>query len=241
MDYGTLLLVIACGVAVVMISYGLDRVWAAALPVRALYRILRAPGIIVHECSHIIGCLLTGARIRKVVFFSDDGGSVTYSRPVIPFLGDVIISSAPLFLVPLALFGITWFFSQYLGCIMPPFPPDRGFAEAIMSFCPAILSAFSQNLLMQFNGWFLLYLFLALSLVLSAAPSPQDMKNAAAGTLLLLLAGMLVVWSEIPWAVMVLDGLFRLAGYGFLLGLVYGLIALIVSSPLLVWHVCRRR
>lgn len=240
MDYGTLLLVIACGIAVVMISYGLDRVWAAALPVRALYRILRAPGVIVHECSHILGCLLTGARIRKVVFFSDDGGSVTYSRPVIPFLGDVIISSAPLFLVPLALFGITWFFSRFLGCIIPVFLPDTGSLESFMTFCSAILSAFSENLLMRFNGWFLLYLFLALSLVLSAAPSTQDMKNAAAGTLLLILAGLLVLWSGIPWAVMVLDGLLHLIGYGFLLGLVYGLIALIVSSPLLVWHVSRR-
>ena len=84
--------------------------WAAAIPVRIIYLFIRFPGVVLHECSHIIGCLVTGARIRKVVLFSKDGGSVTYSRPLLPYIGDVIISTAPLFLLPLALSFITWVF-----------------------------------------------------------------------------------------------------------------------------------
>ena len=92
------------------------------MPVRAIYLFIRLPGVVLHECSHIIGCLLTGAQIRNIVLFSKDGGSVTYSRPRLPYIGDVIISTAPLFLLPLALSFVTWIFGSYLGCVFPAFP-----------------------------------------------------------------------------------------------------------------------
>ena len=110
-----------------------------------------------------------------------------------------------------------------------------------MDLGDAIAGTFPDNLVIRFNGWFLLYLYLTLSLVLSIAPSPQDMKNAATGMILLLLAGALVVWSGIPPAIYVLTELVRLLGYGFTLGLVYGLLALTVSLPLLVWYAYTHR
>src|SRR5512147_1803669 len=122
MDTGGFLLIAISGVGVVALSYALDRVWAAATPVRALYLFLRFPGIVLHECAHIAGCLLTGAKIRHVVLFSREGGSVTCARPALPVIGDVIISTAPLFLLPLALAFIAGIFSQYLGCTFPQFP-----------------------------------------------------------------------------------------------------------------------
>jgi hypothetical protein len=240
MDTTAVIFIIASGIAVVALSYGLDRIWAAALPFRAIYLALRAPGVVLHECSHILGCFLTGARIRKVVLFSAEGGSVTYSRPALPVIGDVVISTAPLFLIPLALFAITWFFSAYLGCTFPGFPQDAGSAAALADLGYAIRSAFSVNLLARFNGWFLLYILLAVSLVLSIAPSTQDWKNAAAGSILLILAGILVAWSGFPPAVAILDGLVRLIGYGFMLGLAYALLALAGSLPLVAWHLYRR-
>jgi hypothetical protein len=211
------------------------------MPVRAIYLFIRLPGVVLHECSHIIGCLLTGARIRHVVLFSEDGGSVTYSRPRLPYIGDVIISTAPLFLIPLALSLVTWAFGSYLGCVIPAFPATLDSADALTDLGAAVFSTFSDNLLVQFNGWFLLYLCLTVSLVLSVAPSTQDMKNAAAGSFLLVLAGILVAGSGIPLAVSLLDELVRLLGYGFMLGLVYGLVALCASLPLLFWYMYKRR
>jgi hypothetical protein len=66
------------------------------------------------------------------------------------------------------------------------------------------------------------------------------MKNALAGSILLILAGVLVVWSGIPWAVSAAEELVRLTGYGFMLGLVFGLIALVVSLPPAAWYLFRR-
>lgn len=237
---GFLFLVIT-GIVVVALSWALDRLWAAAMPVRAIYLFIRLPGVVLHESSHIIGCLLTGARIRSIVLFSREGGSVTYSGPRLPYIGDVIISTAPLFLLPLALSVVTGVFGSYLGCIFPPFPALLESADALSGLVTAVFVTFSDNLLVRFNGWFLLYLYLTVSIVLSVAPSMQDMKNAAAGSILLVLAGILVAGSGIPLAVSILDELVRLLGYGFMLGLVYGLVALCASLPLLLWYGYRQR
>jgi hypothetical protein len=236
MDISGFLFIFITGLSVIAISYALDRIWAGAIPVRAIYLFIRVPGVILHECSHIIGCLITGARIRNVVLFAKEGGFVTYSRPLIPYIGDVIISTAPLFLLPLALSFITWVFATFLGCVFPAFPVTSVSPEILMDLAIAIFNTFSDNLVTRFNGWFLLYLYLTLSLVLSVAPSTQDMKNAAVGSILLILAGILIIWSGIPLAVSVLAGLVRLLGFGFSVGLVFGLVALAMSLPLLFWY-----
>ncbi|OPX63482.1 MAG: hypothetical protein A4E34_00902 [Methanoregula sp. PtaU1.Bin006] len=240
MDAGTFLLIASSGIVVVAISHFLDRIWASAVPFHAVYLFIRAPGVILHECAHILGCFLTGARIRNIVLFSQDGGSVTYSRPAIPFLGDVIISTAPLFVIPLALSVMTWFFAEYAGCVFPVFPVTLTSQATFMDLGGAISTLFFDNLVSRFNGWFLIYLYLTVSLVLSVAPSTQDMKNAAEGSLLLILAGIIVVWSGIPWAEAAAEELVRLLGYGFMMGLVFGLIAFIVSLPPAAWHLVRR-
>jgi hypothetical protein len=241
MDTSGYLLIIITGILVIALSYALDHLWAAAMPARTIYLFIRLPGVVLHECAHIAGCFLTGARIQKVVLFSKDGGSVTYSRPLLPGIGDVIISTAPLFLLPLALSFITGIFGTFFGCIVPAFPATLQSPGVLVDLGNAIAGTFSDNLVTRFNGWFLLYLYLSLSLVLSLAPSPQDLKNAATGIILLIQAGVLVVWSGIPSALYVLTELVRLLGYGFTLGLVYGILALTVSLPLLVWYAYTHR
>ena len=236
MDSSVVLFILFTGIAVIALSYALDHLWAATMPVRMIYLFIRIPGVVLHECAHIIGCLVTGARIRNIVLFSKDGGSVTHTCPLLPYIGDVIISTAPLFLLPLALSCITWVFGTYLGCVFPAFPAMIASPDILMDLMKAIFFSFSDNLITRFNGWFLMYLYLTVSLVLSVAPSPQDMKNAAAGIILLTLAGLLIAGSGIPWALSVLAELVHLLGEGFTLGLVFGLVAFAVSLPLLAWY-----
>jgi hypothetical protein len=228
--------VILIGIIVIALSFALDHIWAATIPFRTLYYFIRAPGVIIHECAHIAGCLVTGAKIKDVVLFSREGGSVTYSRPLIPYIGDVIISTAPLFALPLVLSALTSVFGTYLGCTFPVFPRSIDSPDTLLAICIGIISTFQANLIGQFNGWFILYLYLTISLVLSAAPSTQDMKNAAVGTFLLALAAFMIIWSNIPLAITVFAEFMRLLEIGFTLGLVYGLIALLISSPLIIWY-----
>jgi hypothetical protein len=231
------LIVVLIGIGVIVISLMLDVLWAQVIPLRSFYYFIRAPGVIVHEYSHILGCLITGATVKKVVFFSEKGGSVTYTSSKIPYLGDVVISTAPLFCIPLVLAGCTWTFSQFLGCVFPPLPMGVDSTDALFGLCVGIIGMFPRNLIVQFNPWFLLYLYLTLTLVLSLAPSTQDMKNAAIGIGIITLVGILILWSSLPLAVTLLEGITRLIGIGFTLGLMFGIIALVISSPLMVLYV----
>jgi hypothetical protein len=241
MDTSRFLLVIMTGTAVIAISYALDQIWAATMPVQTIYYLVRAPGVVLHECAHIIGCLLTGARIVNIVFFSKEGGSVTYTRPIVPYIGDVIISMAPLFAIPLMLFVLTGIFGSYLGCIFPVFPSTVNSPGSLLLVWESIATSFSANLVTRFNGWFLLYMYLTISLVLSVAPSKEDMKNAAVGFLLICLAGIMILWSGIAVAENLLAEMIHLLGIGFTLGLVYGCIALAISLPLIFWYAYTHR
>ena len=234
------LMVIFMGIVVILISRALDILWAQIIPLRIFYYMLRAPGVIVHECSHILGCLFTGAKVKKVVFFSEEGGSVTYTHPKIPFLGDVVINTAPLFCIPLVLAGCTWIFSVFFGCWFPPIPVRVDSADALFGLCTGVIGMFTQNLILRFNPWFLLYLYLTLTLVLSVAPSTQDVKNAAIGISIITFLGILLIWSSIPVAVNLMEGITFLVGISFTLGLLFGIIALVISSPLLVWYVHKK-
>jgi len=233
-------LVILTGTGLIGISLALDILWARVIPLRSFYYFIRAPGVIVHECSHIFGCLITGAKVKKVVFFSEKGGSVTYTSSKIPYLGDVVISTAPLICIPLVLAGCTWIFSQYLGCVFPPLLVGIASTDALFRLCIGIAGMFTWNLIVQFNPWFLLYLYLTLTLVLSLAPSTQDMKNAVIGIGIITFVGILILWSNLPLAVSLLEEIFQLIGIGFTFGLMSEIIALVISSPLMVWYILRR-
>jgi len=242
MDQNTIsfLAVIGIGIIVILISRALDILWARVVPIRIFYYLVRVPGVVVHELSHILGCLVMGAKVKNVVLFSKEGGSVTYSRPKIPILGDVIINTAPLICIPLILAGCTWVFSQYLGCVFPVLPQAIGSTADLVNLGTGILGIFTWNLVVMFNPWFLLYLYLTLSLVLSVAPSAQDISNAAIGIGIIALAGILVLQSNIPLGVILLEELTRLVNIGFVLGLSFGVIALVMSVPLMIVYVHKK-
>ena len=107
MDITGFLLFLLLAATVTLVSYAFDRISGLVLPVRFLYYTVRMPGVVLHELAHVAGCLITGAEIRNIVLFSKDGGSVTYAEPKIPVLGTVIISTAPLLLLPLVLALLT--------------------------------------------------------------------------------------------------------------------------------------
>jgi hypothetical protein len=234
------LTVVLLGIGVIGISLALDILWAHVIPLRSLYYAIRAPGVIVHECSHILGCIITGAKIKKVVFFSKEGGSVTYTPSKIPYIADVVISTAPLVCIPLVLAGFTWVFSQYLGCVFPPMPLAVNSMDALLGLVITITILFTQNLIVRFNPWFIVYLYLTVTLVLSLAPSAQDMKNAAIGIGIILIAGILILLSSLPTLVTILESITRLIGIGFTFGLMFEIIALVISSPLMIWYMYKR-
>jgi hypothetical protein len=60
------------------------------------YQIILFPGVILHELSHLIGCFITFTKVKQVKFFSQKGGFVIHEKSSFYFLGNFIISIAPL-------------------------------------------------------------------------------------------------------------------------------------------------
>ena len=228
--------IICAGLLIMGLSRLLDHIWAHALRYPLLYLILSAPGVIAHECAHIIGCLLVGAKIHNVVLISRDGGMVSHSPPVIPVIGDVIISTAPLFFLPLILAALTWFFGSYTGCSFAAIVPSLGSIASLYSLVAAAGSTLYQNIVVVFNPWFLLYLYLVTSLALSFSPSLQDIRNAIVGQIILFLAGVCLLALNLP----VLTGgfliLLGLVGTGLAIGLAFALVAFLVSLPAFLFY-----
>lgn len=112
------------------------------------YRYLIAPGVIVHEYSHALGCIVTGARIRKVRVFAEEGGYVEHGPARLP-LGEGIITVAPIL----------------------------GAAIAVYLLAVALVPGFVGLGELQVSSWqFLAFAYLASSITAAMAPSAQDLR-----------------------------------------------------------------
>lgn len=141
------LLVAALGLSFIA-NYCLSRIFYGRT-----YRFLIAPGVIIHEYSHVLGCLVTGARVREVRVFDERGGRVVHEPPRITG-GEGIISIAPIFGAALTVYILA-------RLLVPAFV---GFGE------------------LEISSWqFLLFAYLASSITAAMAPSTQDLKVGLAG------------------------------------------------------------
>ena len=76
-----------------------------------IIRLLYYFGAIIHESSHAILCLLTGAKITEFNIFSSQP-HVNHYKSRLPFLGELLISTAPIIGGLLFLFLINKYYLQ---------------------------------------------------------------------------------------------------------------------------------
>jgi hypothetical protein len=148
----------------------------------------------------------------------------------------VIISTAPLFFLPLVLALLAWLFGTYAGCWFLSTIPSLDSTTSLYQLVLNTGMTLYWNIVVAFNGWFLLYLYLVMSLVLSFSPSTQDLKNAAIGILILIIAGFCLLASGIPAITSVFLTIIGLFGTGLAIGFAFELLALLVSLPFLVFY-----
>lgn len=149
------------------------------------YRLFVAPGVIVHELSHALLCLLTGAKISKISFFGKEGGNVTHSSAKLPILGSILISLAPLIVGILIIILL----SSILGPRAEVFDRNLFFSvNGILHQSFLTLSKFDYSLV---RNWFVLYIML--SIIVTMIPSKQDIKNIALVLILISLISYFVI------------------------------------------------
>ena len=182
------------------------------------------PGVIIHEISHALGCLVTLAKIKEIKIFSPKGSYVSHSKPKIPLIGKFIISFSPI------AGGI--FFLFLLSLIFDFTLPEMNLLD--WSFYPNILSLFKESFSFVFNNYrfwqFWVFMYLAISTVICLVPSKKDFKNSFFSAVFLVAVLILLINL----------GIFSVQIIGFLekpvagilgMGIFFGFLALIVTFP----------
>ncbi|MBK9973427.1 MAG: hypothetical protein IPP14_01400 [Planctomycetes bacterium] len=184
------------GVALLILcTYGLRALWIRALPGKALAWLI-APGVAVHELSHAAGCLLTGAKIHSMVLFRSDGsGEVRHGPPKLKYVGDVIISLAPLLGCTICL----WLLGVLLASPVNFYAVRaQGVQTSQLAFLWDLAGLVLRDLqlaletasLASWRTW--LFLYFAMCFTLGMAPSRQDLKNGSVGILVVALVALVV-------------------------------------------------
>lgn len=171
-------------------------------------------GTFIHETSHAIFCILSGAKISeyKILVYQP---RVVYSNPKLPIIGNLLISIAPMFGGLLFLFFVNKYFlaNQF---VLPAFTNWQLFFQDF-------LSLIKQIDIMQWQNWIVLFLFLNIGATIGS--SWQDLKNVWILILILLF---------ISWPLFTHLGLFVLAII--LINIIFQIILIaIVSIVKLFW------
>ena len=165
-------------------------------------------GAFVHETSHALLCLATGAKISEYKVFTRQP-HVTYSNSKLPILGNLFISIAPIFGGLAVLFFVNkYFFIDYY--VMPSFSDCNYFLSDFLSFIKQINLSDWRNLLT---------IFFFLNMGAMIGPSWQDLKNVWFLILLLVF---------VPWPLFVHLGLLAIALI--LINIIFQLFLIIIIS-----------
>lgn len=155
---------------------------------RSWYLITQWPGVVIHELSHLVGCLITFTRVFQVKLFAPQGetlGFVSHAQSRNP-IKNIIISLAPLFGVTAAIWLLIRFLlpELYFSILNPvkaalsdfsTFNNFFNFTKDYFSQYGQYFSALWQSI--DFSKWqTYLFIYLMLSLGAHAAPSKQDLR-----------------------------------------------------------------
>ncbi len=135
------------------------------------YSLIVFPGVVIHELSHLLACILTLAKVKEVKLFSFKGGYVRHQKPKIPIIGVPLISFFPVIGGALALI----FIYKVIGFNLPQF-------SLSISFIRSFQSVFVVN---WQNYIFWIAIYLSISIIMSITPSKKDMRNSLFALLIL--------------------------------------------------------
>jgi len=150
---------------------------------KIVYYLILFPGVVLHELSHLLFCLLTGTKITDVSLFfpqrKEDGslelGHVAHESRWGPV--NAVLGLAPLILLPFALLVITHFLTPV------------SFSDIFNTSAKLwLLEIFSLEFVTQHPLKAAAWFYLALSIALATIPSRADLKSLPLLLLLIIVA-----------------------------------------------------
>ncbi len=165
--------------ALIVISFFLGFLWSKIFPNKK-YNIIIFPGVIIHELSHLLACLVVGAKIKGMGIFSSKGSYVAHTKPKIPLIGNFLISFSPI-AGGIAVLILSFLFFGYDY-------PQVGFSSFFDSFFNLIREAFIFSSEQYGNWQFWVFIYIGLSILICLVPSKQDLKNSFLSTIFIFVA-----------------------------------------------------
>jgi hypothetical protein len=173
------------------VDYLLARIFS-----RGAHRFFVFLGVIVHEYSHALGCLITGTKIKEIKLFEESGGHVTHAKRN-PFI-TAIIAMMPLFGCSAFLLFLAFLF-EYAGVTFHSTDISLASGNFINSFGNIIVAAgltFYENIIKLDVStiFFIIFLYFVGSVAATIAPSGTDLKNAFIGLVIIAIMGFLTIY-----------------------------------------------
>ena len=215
-----------------------------------LYLLLMWPGVVVHECSHVIGCILTRTRIHQVKFFlpQQEGnemvlGYVEHDRPK-SAIHRMIVSGAPFFGGAAVIFLLVHIFLPSTARIAFSFV---GTPTGLLDVCLRTLKeygrfALSTMSVINLSSWkSYVFLYLLFSISAHVAPSRTDLIHALEGAAFfgaMLLVAQWIILRFAPayififrgWTAQISGALTIFFGYGLVILLVVAVVLGVVAT-----------
>jgi hypothetical protein len=177
------------------LSFAIDRI-LARISSHTAHRIFVGPGVVIHEYSHALACLLTRTKIFEIKLFESEGGHVTHEKrnP----LTMTVIAMAPLFGGIIFILLLSMLFNE-IGVVFSgkfvSLEPNN-FLQAFFGLIVSAGYTFYENIAMlnHVTIFFFIFLYFVGSMVAVLAPSKTDLENAAVGLIILFIVAVLTVW-----------------------------------------------
>ena len=184
-------------ILIIFLSFGIKVLWSKYAKEKVL-NVFLYPGTIVHECSHAIMCLVTGATITEFNLIRLEGAEIKYERPKVPILGDFLIVFAPIAGCAAVLIAISFLLNDPVN-INTALPKDINFtAEGFFVFAKDTLDAIKATLFELWNSADFLdprwigFMIATIIFTVSMAPQRSDLKYLIPGIVILALVSFFV-------------------------------------------------
>lgn len=183
-------------ILLILLSFLVDYILASIFR-HGSHKFIVRLGVIVHELSHAVACLMTFTKIKEMKLFEDTGGHVTHEKRNALIMA--VIGMAPLFGCSLFLLFLVWLFG-HAGVKFFTSEISLGgtesFATSFINLAEVTGDIFWENIVVNFGVvtiFFLIFLYMVGSVAATIAPSGTDLKHAFLGLVIFAAFGYLAI------------------------------------------------
>ncbi|MGD2108523.1 MAG: hypothetical protein PVI86_03935 [Phycisphaerae bacterium] len=182
-------------ILIVLIAWGVHQLWSGIVS-RKVLNVALLPGTLVAQLGHVLGLLVTGAKVTNTSLYGDESASPETTQnasPKIPVVGPIIIALLPLLACAVSIYLVArWFGQPVLASLTetivgPVLPTTLGgfwqFLHGQLTLTESITSAMFGADWGNWQTW--VFTYLVVCFTVRIAPFPGNHRSALFAVLVL--------------------------------------------------------